>query len=338
MIHFYKAGKLLIGVMASTLFCYLVFRGSSIDEFAATLHRVDFGWLTAALSLFFLGYCCRIRRWQLMLLTENPRLEWSKCAIPFMASISANNVLPFRAGDLLRAFGFCDWLGVPAAKVLATLLAERLMDLFCLLCALVVAVVVLGGSPVVPVAHEAGMWSVCLIALLILLLLLQPRIIELPVNVILDSISRLSPTLGGFIGRQVAHLFKTLYAISHKGLMLRLLLWSVATWGLEAGVFYLVARSIPDLAVPTAAWLAMPVGTLSTLLPSTPGYVGTFHFFVASAVEMSGNERVAATSFALLIHITLWLPSTLWGGISFLIWSVNRVDRNFKEVNDTDVK
>jgi uncharacterized protein (TIRG00374 family) len=338
MSRLYKAGKLLLGVLASILFCYLVFRGLSVDELAATLRRVHLGWLSAALFVFFLGYCCRIRRWQLMLQTENPRLEWTKCAIPFMASISTNNVLPFRAGDLLRTFGFCGWLGVPAAKVLATLLAERLMDLLCLLCALVFAMVLLDGYAIMPVGHEAGMWGVALAALLILVLLLQPRVMKFAVSLIVGIIGRLFPNLGRVIGQQVAYLFETLYALSHKGLMPRLLLWSVAAWGFEAGVFYLVAKSIPELAAPAAAWLAMPVGTLSTLLPSTPGYVGTFHFFVASAAAMVGNERVAATSFALLIHITLWLPSTVWGGISFAIWSVNRSGQSSKEVGDADVK
>lgn len=54
----------------------------------------------------------------------------------------------------------------------------------------------------------------------------------------------------------------------------------------------------------------MPVGTLSTLLSSTPGYIGTFHYFVVPATELFGNTAAAA-AFALLAHLALWIPATI---------------------------
>jgi len=50
-----------------------------------------------------------------------------------MASFAANNVLPFRAGDVLRSFAFNRKLGTTSGVVIATLFVERLLDLLILL-------------------------------------------------------------------------------------------------------------------------------------------------------------------------------------------------------------
>lgn len=46
----------------------------------------------------------------------------------FLISFAANNALPFKAGDALRVFTFNGRLEVSAGVVIATLLAERLLD------------------------------------------------------------------------------------------------------------------------------------------------------------------------------------------------------------------
>ncbi len=320
-----KFAKPLLGLLVSALFVWLVLRSVSLDDVGAVLARVRPGWLVLALGLFFLGYACRIWRWKLMLQTENPELDWGRCAVPFMASIAANNVLPFRAGDVLRAFGFSRWLGVPSASVLATLLAERLMDLLALLCALGLALALLDRAGttqnVLPALSTAG---AVMTAAAVLLLLLLPGFVERPINALIDLLGRRAPGPAQGVRRQSGLVFSTLRALAHRGRMPVLLAWSLAAWVFEAAVFYAVARSVPDLAAPIAAWLAMPVGTLSTLLPSTPGYIGTFHYFVISATELFGNTAAASAAFALLVHLALWIPATVWGGVSFLYWILRR--------------
>jgi hypothetical protein len=62
----------------------------------------------------------------------------------------------------------------------------------------------------------------------------------------------------------------------------------------------------------------MPVGTLSTIFPSTPGFIGTFDYFTTQAMVAPGNTLVSATAFALLVHALLWLCSSIVGGIYIL--------------------
>jgi hypothetical protein len=66
-------------------------------------------------------------------------------------------------------------------------------------------------------------------------------------------------------------------------------------------------------------WFALAMGSLATLLPSTPGYVGTFDYFTLMGLNLYGAEREVAAVFALMVHIILWLPVTLAGAIAFSV-------------------
>lgn len=306
-----KLLRLALGVAVSGLFVWLVLRAVSWAEIVSVLAEARPLWGAAAVALFALGYTARIWRWRSMLAGENAALGWSRCMVPFMASMAANNLLPFRAGDALRAFAFSRWLGVPNASILATLLAERLLDLLTVLLALGLALWLVSSEPVL------GASAALLLGLagLGLLGLLAPGLFEPPLRWLCTRLpSRVSETALA----QLDRLFSTLKRLAAAPWPLIAL--SLIAWACEAGVFYAAARALPALTEPIAAWLAMPVGTLSTLLPSTPGYVGTFHFAVLRAAEVMGNEAAAAGAFAVLVHLALWGPATLWGGAAFLYW------------------
>jgi hypothetical protein len=72
--------------------------------------------------------------------------------------------------------------------------------------------------------------------------------------------------------------------------------------------------------------LTTAIGNLATLVPSGPGYVGTFEAGVLLAVN--GTLRVGrglALSYAVLLHVLLWLPVTVWGAIEW--WRIGIVGR-----------
>jgi uncharacterized membrane protein YbhN (UPF0104 family) len=70
-----------------------------------------------------------------------------------------------------------------------------------------------------------------------------------------------------------------------------------------------------------AAFFSMTTATLSTLIPSLPGYIGTFHYFSMQGLMAFGTGADAAAAFAIVVHLLLWLPPTLVGLIFLsLIW------------------
>ena len=313
--------KPVIGVALTIVFAWLVVRHVDVAEVAHQLRGVSSDWVMVAISELILGYTLRIARWRRMLAIDAPGVSWRACAGPFLASFALNNVLPLRAGDVLRTFAFRRQLGCAPTVVLATLLVERLLDLLMVLALLGVALLAF-GLDANALANVGGMGLV-LAALTILLLLLFPRVFVPLARAVVALLGRVAPSVAGKIGGEVDKLFATLGHLSNGRIMMQLLALSLAAWLAEGLVFWCAALALSYLAVPEAGWLALPVGTLATLIPSTPGYFGTFDFFVARAMTLAGNELVAATAYALLIHLLLWLPVTLAGGAYLLVAQVH---------------
>ena len=157
-----------------------------------------------------------------------------------------------------------------------------------------------------------------------LLVLLFPRTFQPVILLVLRWTARLVPGIGSRLIGAAEKVFDTLKHLSGRAMMLRLLAWSCLAWGFEAAVFYCVALSIVELRDPLAGLVAMPVGTLSTLVPSSPGYVGTFDFFVGKTVELLGNPFSIGAAFAVTVHLVLWLAATLTGGVCLLAWITQR--------------
>ncbi|XZG70659.1 lysylphosphatidylglycerol synthase transmembrane domain-containing protein [Chitinibacteraceae bacterium HSL-7] len=309
-----------IGLVLAALFAWLVVRHVDVAEVARQLGSVSPGWVLAALGGLFVGYTLRIARWRRMLAVDAPSLSWRACAGPFLASFALNNVLPLRAGDVLRTFAFKQQLGCGPTVVLATLLVERLLDLLMVLVLLGVALLAF-GLEASALAHVGGV-ALVLAALGIMLLLLFPTAFAPLARGVVALLGRVAPGPAGKIGAEVDKLFGTLGHLSYGRTMLQLLALSLAAWLAEGLVFWCAALALSGITVAAGGWLALPVGTLATLIPSTPGYVGTFDFFVARAMTLAGNDAVAATAHALLTHLLLWLPVTVAGGLYLLVTRV----------------
>ena len=98
----------------------------------------------------------------------------------------------------------------------------------------------------------------------------------------------------------------------------QLLSLSVLAWLLEGTMYACVAWALHVGGSPVAPWFAAATGTLATLIPSSPGYVGTFDYFAILGLTAFGAQRAAATAFAVVVHVVLWLPVTLVGA-AFLV-------------------
>jgi uncharacterized membrane protein YbhN (UPF0104 family) len=104
-------------------------------------------------------------------------------------------------------------------------------------------------------------------------------------------------------------------ALGSPMLVLQLIGLSMAVWVLEGAIFATVMWSLSANAGAFGPWFALATGTLATVLPSTPGYVGTFDYFATLGLMAYGAKKESAVAFSLLVHFLLWLPITLIGGL-----------------------
>ena len=319
-----KTLRLTLGILLASLFLYLTFRHTGLKEIDRAFDNANITWIMAALTAFAVGYSCRIERWRLMLEPDSNNLKWVTCAGPLLASVAANNLLPFRAGDVLRSFAFNRKLNTTSGVVIATLLVERLLDFFVILLLLCIAFALFGMDN----SHFAVARLEFLVAgaAAILVVLFFPRILKPVFSFGTRLLARIAPRLGSKVLKEIEKCVTTLQILGRKKYCGEACI--IVSNGMAGRrLRFLVYRAGVALHFrPLAAWVAFPVGTLATLIPSTPGYVGTFDFFTMQAMAGLGNTAAAAAGYALLVHLLLWLPPTLVGGLYLLQHHVKQPD------------
>src|SRR5262245_52783255 len=91
-----------LGYLFGAICLYYAFRGISFREVGQALVRANPAWIAIAIVLYTFGYLMRTFRWSLLLKPvrniHSNRLFW-----PMMIGFFANNVLPLRMGEVVRA-------------------------------------------------------------------------------------------------------------------------------------------------------------------------------------------------------------------------------------------
>jgi uncharacterized membrane protein YbhN (UPF0104 family) len=213
-----------------------------------------------------------------------------------------NNVLPARSGELLRVLLLGERTTAKRRVILGSIIAERFLDLvtivtlFTLLTALDVAGSPLGVAPLVFVGGIAVAGG----TLLVLLKGFRRR----------GRLERFADLV-----RPFAHATRVL--IGWRGAILAAL--SVVIWLFEASTFWLIGDSLHlDFSALEALFLVVLVAFVS-IIPSGPGYIGTFEAAVVFGLDALGIEGGQALAFALMVRFLFYVPIT-FAGLGLMLW------------------
>jgi uncharacterized protein (TIRG00374 family) len=294
----------------------MIFSQISINELVSKYSNINLIYILLALIAFAIGYAVRIERWRSMLVLDNPNLKWSTCLYPFMICVAANNLLPLRAGDLLRAFRFNQLLNIYYSASVATLIVERLLDLLMLLILFGITLMIFGNESLGLIG--LGGASLFIFAAFFLLVFLLPVLFKPIFLSLFSCVFRGTPKIKASLLKNIEAIFILFEKLAKGRALMRLFLLTVLAWTAEGIVFWICAIAFPTISFPYASWLALPLGSLATIIPSTPGYIGTFDYFTAQAMTLLGNDVNDAIAYAFLVHAVLWLPATLVGIFCFL--------------------
>lgn len=300
--------KLALGIAISAIFLYATFRAVPFGAVADVLSKVDAGWIAAALGSIALAYLLKIYRWTTMLRGLGAEIRIGDATTPFLGGVAFNNVLPFRAGDVIRVVAFERFTGIPPSGQIGTLVLERLLDLLVLI-TILFATITLWQVDVLDEALLAGLRVAALaVAFAILVFIAAPKPIRMVVKWAEGQMPKLAPA-----GQALLRLSDAVRTLSRPLFLVRVIAISFLAWLAEGGAFFAVGQALGVGVSLEAALLALCVGTLSTIIPSSPGYVGTFHYFTARVVSSFGVGQVDAAAYAILIHALLWLMTTASG-------------------------
>ena len=110
------------------------------------------------------------------------------------------------------------------------------------------------------------------------------------------------------------------YLKTSSNLFAKILFFSLMAWLFEFVAFAIIAFGLAIPNVLVGAWGSMILGTLAAMLPSMPGYFGTFDFFALLGLMSVGADAQAGGGFLVLIRLVIWLPITITG---FVLLTIN---------------
>jgi uncharacterized membrane protein YbhN (UPF0104 family) len=292
-----EAARLVV-VMAVGVGIVAASRHTSLRDLAAALGGTDLTLLgVAAPVLLALNSLLRAARFHVLLADAcGRRAPFCQVFASVLVSQAANNVLPLRAGDLVRTRDFLA-RGHTLARVASAQFAEKSVELASLL------VLTSPLASCVPLRYRSGAAAALVVAA-----------VAAPAAWLFWRVR--GP--GGWVtrvsraGRGIADL-------------LRALLWSIAADGTEFALIHvcLVSLHIDAGWIASAAVLAGV--NLAIALPAAPGNVGTFEAGATFGLVLVGVPVDQAVPFAVLYRIVQWGPPTFAGGL--VAWLRRRHDR-----------
>lgn len=316
-----------IGVGGSILFLGLFLWRADLPNMLHALQQANYWYVFPGVVLYFLALWFRTLRWQVILHPlGRPSLGrlWTVMAVGYMA----NNLLPVRLGELVRAYFLWERERISKTSALATILVERVFDGLALL---FLALLMWSFMPMSTILQSLGEqtginWLVLTLGLSIpfflavgVLLVVawfpKPTVRTMLVVARLLPVRLRVPALG--LGMRFLNGLAVLKSPKRLG---AILLLSLPVWLAEAAMFAVIGvgfgleRGLGGWgALGAAMVLAVVVANLGTSLPSTGGGVGPFEFFAAATLETLGTAASAASAFALVAHVALLAPVTLLG-------------------------
>ncbi|PJF29787.1 MAG: hypothetical protein CUN52_06600 [Phototrophicales bacterium] len=299
-----------IGIAVSILFLWLAFRNLHPEAVLQNLGRANIPLLLIGAVWYFSAVMVISMRWGYLLKSIRaiplPRLMPLVC-IGYMG----NNVYPFRSGEALRIYLLRQEHHIPFVKGATTVLIERVFDGLVMLTFILIGVNLthVGGEVIQSVATFAT--PLFLIALVIFFALaMRPNLLRQLSNRIETWLPK---RLAGIVDKLSEDIIGGLEGLRTPADLAMTILTSYACWMLEASVYLLVAVAFG--LTPDYGLMLVVVGTvnLAGLIPASPGQLGVFEFFASQVLIGAGVESNLALTYALTIHVVIWLPVTLVG-------------------------
>jgi uncharacterized protein (TIRG00374 family) len=314
-----KSGALRVlipfAISAGLLFLVISSVWGQAGQLTAALSAADWRLIAPAIGLYFVGVWLRSARWGLLL--PEHVVKTSTLFRALVVGFTVNNLLPLRMGEVARAFLLARWCRIPYGTTVASLVVERVLD------GLSLAVLLLTALSLVPSAPAYLLWVGIVAAAIFLMLAALLALAAWRASAIMavaGFIARRLPARFGAPIEQVAATFARSLTLVHSPARLaRLLGLSLLAWCMELGLFFVLLIS---LRLPASYPLALLVGStanFATLVPSSPGYAGTFDGVLINVLQsVTSITAGQATAYDLVVHATLFLPVVVVG--TLVLW------------------
>jgi glycosyltransferase 2 family protein len=307
------------GFAVMAVMFFLLLRDIDWQDLWSAFTRFHILWIIPSLAIYLTGYLIRGFRW-VVLLSPVKKCRFQSLFPTLIIGFMANNLLPARAGEFVRAYLNGTKEKISRSTSLATILLERIFDGLTMIIMLGAALS-FGNLPVhfenIPPDIQKAIHAcpyVFGIAFLFLFFLLLFK------NLAVSLINFLT-------GHAPAHMRKPLNKMAHTffdGLKILksakesflVLATSFAAWTCEFSSYYLLGLGMGIAPLPISFWstaLLMAVVNIAILIPNAPGGFGLFEYAGVKILVPFGLSKELSLGYMLIVHLVVWVPINLLG-------------------------
>lgn len=298
--------RILPGLLVSLISLAVVFYLADFRRMLDAIRLADYRLVVLALLLSLLWLGVRGQAWRTLL---QGRATYRQVFFTVNEGYLLNNILPFRLGEVGRAFLLGRKANLGFWQVFSSILIERVLDL-AMAAGLLLSTLpfVVGATWAREAAIVAGSAMLAGLVVLYLLSRNQERVLAW-----FEQLGERWPLLLRLGRERLAAFFAGLAVLNEGSTFVRAVLWILVDWVIAIVQYYVLLRAfLPDAEFIWGAF-SLGVAALGIAAPSSPGAVGVMELSIVGALSLFGVDPSVALAFALTTHLMNYLLTGVLG-------------------------
>jgi uncharacterized protein (TIRG00374 family) len=300
-----KTGRIVVGVLITVFFLWLAVRNVDIAAVRDALGQASYGYLIPAGIFCATGYLLRTLRWR-RILAPTKTVPFARLFPVLMVGFAANNLLPARIGEFVRAYLLARRERISSSLSLATIVLERVCDGLMLIALMAVTLLVVPipvDDPKIAIVEKVAALIFGGAALALVLLLFVPHPILAIVRFVLRPVpQRIAARITGLLDAFIAGL----EALRSPLAIAKIAGLAALIWFCELATFATVLLAFP-LGLERDEWIAAALFllvfvNLGIMIPSAPGYIGTYQLFATIALGTFAVSEAGGVALSFVVH------------------------------------
>jgi uncharacterized protein (TIRG00374 family) len=308
-----NTARLIVGCLIGMLFLYLAARKVDFGLMWAAFTKVNYWFVLLAVPVIFFSHFLRALRWR-YLMDPIKRVDVGSLFSALLIGYMANILMPAHLGELLRAYVLGKKREVSASSTFATIVVERIIDVFALLLLMVFAVLL---YPFPEWINRAGYAMLLGTVGLFVFLVLLKRYFLFFERYLTLFFSPLPQAWRAKLARGIRSFVVGIVPLRRGWDYPIVAVLSLAIWACYGFIIHLVLHAFDFVSIYHLPWstslIVLVITTIGIVVPSSPGYVGTYHWLCQISLAMYGVPAGPALSFAILTHGVNFLPVLILG-------------------------
>ncbi|MDL1902332.1 flippase-like domain-containing protein [Anaerolineae bacterium CFX9] len=291
-----------LGAAGTLIAVFFIVRGmGDLSQLGDAFRQARWIYLIPAFLLVGIGLAARAVRWRVLL---SDGLPFNRAFHILNVSYLVNGILPFRIGEVARAFlATRADPPVPIFKSASTIVVERLLDLLAVLVILALSLAFSNADLPDEIRGAALAFAPIAIAGFIALVIAagQRQWVLRVMNALTTRVELFRRLR---LDAWIEHFLDGLRPLSGMRTLALTLLWTAISWAISVFAAWVTMWAFYDQADLAAVGLFVAAASFAVALPAVPGNLGTYEASIVIALAASGYGEPfsVAAALAMVIH------------------------------------